>query len=462
MTDCVTHTPEQAMKPWNFQPPPPSDLGDHEVRLEGTHLDGKRIALLVTGGIAAMKAPMVARALRRQGAIVTAFLSDEGRRYVTEETMSWACDRAAVTALTPRAEHLSDAERFDLFLVAPATYNTIGKMACGIADGLVSATMASAIGRMERGECAVLVAPTMHGSMHNSILTDNMRRLEKAGVGFIPPRMDAGKLNLPDEPVIVAWACRALSRSAIRGRRIVVTGGPVPVALDGVRTISNRFTGSLAIEIAMECEWRGADAHLVLGAGSTAPPAWLSSEIVGSLNHYRARVLTLATEAPCDACVLSAAAADFAPTIVRDGKVKSSGDWTITLQPTHKVIDAVRERAPAITLIGFKYEEGLSTEALLKIGQERAERDGFCVATRGEDCATLLNIAECTPKALSDVHAEGEARQAEQVSWICRRGAAPERVAGKRAIARAIVDAIESSLTPVRSATPAPTSAPHR
>ncbi len=432
------------MHHWDFTPPPPSDLGDHEVRLDGTHLEGKRVALLVCGGIAAMKAPMLARALRRQGAHVTAFLSDEGLRYVTADTMSWSCDRPAVTRLSPRAEHLSDAERFDLYCVAPATYNTIGKMAGCIADGLLSATLASAIGRMERGECRILVAPTMHGSMHNSILTDAMRRLQSIGIGFIAPRVDAGKLNLPDEDVIVAACCRALTCSPLAGRRVLVTGGPIAAYLDGVRTISNRFTGSLSIEVARECELRGADVDLVLGAGSVAGPTWIDTRRVRDLADYRERVLQLLDRGAHDAAILSAAAADFEPEALRLGKTSSRNDWPLTLRPAGKVIDLVREQHPGTFLVGFKYEEGLSTDDLLRIGQQRAQRDGACVANRGEDFAPCEDGT--TPP---------------QVSWICARAETPVRVEGKRSIAQAIADLLEREFSRRGLTAQAATAAPH-
>ena len=95
------------MSHWIPKPPSPSTLGDHAVPLDGNHLQGKRIALLVTGGLAAMKAPTLARSLRRQGAEVTAFVSDEGLRYVTEDTLAWSTNRPVISKLGPRAEHLS-------------------------------------------------------------------------------------------------------------------------------------------------------------------------------------------------------------------------------------------------------------------------------------------------------------------------------------------------------------------
>src|SRR5580698_8460508 len=163
------------MSDWTLPAPTPSELGDHDVVPEGTRLAGRRVALLVTGGIAAMKVPFVARALRRQGAAVVAFTSKEALRYVTVDALEWSTVSPVVQRLTAAAEHLSDSAPFDAYLIAPATYNSINKIAAGVADGVITSAAASALGRLERGRAAVLVAPTMHGSLHNRILVDSLR-----------------------------------------------------------------------------------------------------------------------------------------------------------------------------------------------------------------------------------------------------------------------------------------------
>lgn len=203
---------------FRFDPPTPSDLGDREVVREGSSLDGARVALLVTGGIAAFKAPLVARALRREGAQVTAFATSEALRYVTRDALEWSTDRPVVVELSPAAEHLSDACPFDVYLVAPATYSVIGKLAHGIADTPVTATLASALGRTQQGRAALLLAPTMHGSMHTSILEANLRALHQAGCEIVPPRDAYGKHNLPDEHALGAACARAFSALGARHR----------------------------------------------------------------------------------------------------------------------------------------------------------------------------------------------------------------------------------------------------
>lgn len=416
------------MNDWDFQPPPASDLGDREVPRDGDHLAGRRVALMVTGGIAAYRAPDVARALRREGAEVVAFTSDEGTRYVARDTLEWATRNPVVDHLSPRAEHLSDPSsdqaRFDAFLVAPATYNTINKVAAGIADGVITATLASALGRMERGEAQVLVAPTMHGSLHTSILTASLERLAGLGVRVVPPREGYGKHNIPSAHVLVAEVCRAVSRSPLRGVPGVVTGGPTPVWLDDVRKITNRFSGRLGVRVAEELHLRGADVRLIHGQGAFDPPDHLPVIVSKSYDDYR-RLVAEEIEAHGDRFgVFTAAVADYRPTETLPGKTPSGRDWTIELGPTVKVIREVRERFPDLHMVVFKLEAGVEHEKLLEIARRRLA-DGYqaVVANRGEEMGA------------GDEH----------VAYLLTpEGGEPERLAGKQEIARGIARHLET------------------
>lgn len=411
------------MQEWNFEPPPPSKLGDHEVPQEGQHLRDRRVALLVTGGIAAMKAPFIARALRRQGADVVAFASSEGMRYVAEEALEWSTTHPVVTRLTPAAEHLSDEAPFDAYLVAPATYNTINKMRHGIADTVVTATLASALGRLEQARTQVLVAPTMHGTLHTSILTESLRSLSEKGVRIIPPREDYGKHNIPTEERLVAEVARAVSQSGLKGRRILVTGGPTPVPIDAVRRLTNRFTGRLGIILTEELFLRGADAMLIHAGGVVRPPDYLPYQAAATFDEYLDRVTQELNDREYDAAVFTAAVADYRPKEVRSGKVPSGGALeSIELVPTPKVIGRVRESFPALHLVAFKFEDGVSHEELIQRARQYIER-GYeaVVANRGE-----------------------EAKEAsEQVAYLVTARGGETRLEGKRAIARGIADYLE-------------------
>jgi len=409
---------------WDYSAPTPSDMGDHDVPPASDRLAGKRIALLVTGGIAAMKTPQIVRGLRRHGADVTAFTSADALRYVAREALEWACLGQVVDALTWRAEHLSDSAPFHAYLVAPATHNTIAKMAQGIGDTLVTSALISALGRMEQGRTQVLVAPTMHGSMHNAQLVDNAKRLAAQGVRFIAPRDAYGKHNLPDTDVICTAVGRALSTSPIKGKPILVTAGPTPVPIDGVRRIVNRFRGRLGADIAEELTWRGADAELLLGDGAWRPSAPMRLSIARTFDDYRDMVVARA-QAGLFAGIFSAGVADYRPKQVVIGKIVSgSAELPLLLEPTEKVIDMAMDAGGDMHTVAFKYLEQVSEEELIRVASKRLDRAGLVVATRGEDT-------------------KGRAQRALMVR---RDGVTP--VEGKARIASAIADHLETLITP--------------
>jgi phosphopantothenoylcysteine decarboxylase / phosphopantothenate---cysteine ligase len=405
---------------WDFSAPTPSAMGDHDVPVASARLAGKRVALLVTGGIAAMKTPQIARGLRRHGADVVAFASADALRYVAREALEWATLGQVVDNLTWRAEHLSDGAPFDAYLVAPATHNTIAKMAQGIGDTLVTSALISALGRMEQGRTRVLVAPTMHGSMHNAQLVDNARRLAAQGVQFIAPRDAYGKHNLPDTEVLCVAVGRALSTSPLRDKRIMVTAGPTPVPIDGVRRIVNRFRGRLGADITEELVWRGADAELLLGDGAWRPRAPMPLAIARTYDAYRDMVLDR-VQSGLFAGVFSAGVADYRPKVVVDGKIVSgSAEYPLMLEPTEKVIDLAMAADPAMHTIAFKYLEKVTEEELIRVAAKRLDRARLVVATRGEDT-----------------------RGREQRALMVTRDGVVA-VDGKAAIARAIADHLEA------------------
>ncbi|MCH8530148.1 MAG: hypothetical protein LAT65_04785 [Saccharospirillum sp.] len=370
---------------WNFQAPTPSDMGDHDVPVISDRLAGKRVALLVTGGIAAMKTPQIARGLRRHGAEVVAFASDDALRYVAREALEWATCTPVVSTLTWAAEHLSDNAPFDAYLVAPATHNTIAKMATGVADTVITSALASALGRMEQGRTRILIAPTMHGTLHNSILVENAHKLSKLGVHFVAPRDGYGKHNLPDTDVLCTSVGRVLSDSPLRNKSILVTAGPTPVPIDGVRRIVNRFRGRLGAAIAEELIWRGADAELILGDGAWRPDMTMPLTIARTFDEYRDTVVERA-QSGLFAGVFSAGVADYRPAEAVQGKITSGqASLPLNLVPTEKVIDLACEADQSMHCVAFKYLEQVSEEELIKVASQRLDRASLVVATRGED-----------------------------------------------------------------------------
>ena len=414
------------MSDWDFSTPPESTIQDREVLQEGDYLAGKRIALLVTGSIAAIKAPLIARSLRRQGAEVVAFVSSEALRYTTSEALQWSTNDKVITQLTAAAEHLSDDNPFAAYVVAPATYNTINKIRYGIAEGVITSAIASAIGRMERGKTQVLIAPTMHGSLHNSLLTESLRYLRALGVTIIPPKVAYGKNNLPSEKAIVAAVIRAVSCSSLKRSSILVTGGATPVPIDNIRILTNRFTGRLGGCIAEELYYRGAKTKLIKGMGSYNPPDYLPHCLIDNYQEYRDTVIKELSHNNYQAAIFSAAVADYQLKEVFSGKIASGGALqTLELIPTAKVIQEVRAKFPHLKMITFKYQENVSHKALIAIANNRIDQGyQMVVANRGEE------------KGQND----------EQIAYLVTQAHSPQKAIGKANIAKAIADWLEEQL----------------
>lgn len=415
------------MNDWNFSIPPESELADREVALLSNHLQHKRIALLITGSIAAMKAPLIARTLRRHGADVVAFVSFEALRYTTIEALEWSTTNPVITKLTAAAEHLSDDNPFAAYLVAPATYNTINKMAQGIADGVITSALGSAIGRMERGKTQILVAPTMHGSLHNSILIKSLQQLAQMGIKIIPPVVAHGKNNLPSEQAISFAVCRAVSRSPLKDTYILVTGGPTPVPIDNIRRLTNRFTGRLGAAIAEELYLRGAKVKLIHGLSSYSPPEYLPQKIVSTYDEYRTAVIQELTQHPYRAGIFAAAVADYQPDRVFPGKIPSGEELkTLNLYPTQKVIAEVKAKFPDLHQVTFKYQENISLQKLIDIANARLEQGyQMVVANRGEESGA----------------------QGEQIAYLVTKNKEPIKAIGKPQIAIAIANYLELYLS---------------
>ncbi|YAI82145.1 MAG: bifunctional phosphopantothenoylcysteine decarboxylase/phosphopantothenate--cysteine ligase CoaBC [cyanobacterium endosymbiont of Rhopalodia sterrenbergii] len=413
------------MKDWDFSIPPSSDLGDHDVPLVGNNLFGQNIALLITGGIAAMKTPLIARALRREGARVLAFVSKEATRYVTLDALEWSTNNPVVTKLTSGAEHLSDHAPFTAYIVAPATYNTINKMRYGIADGVITSALASALGRMEQGKTKIMIVPTMHGSLHNSILTESLKFLYNLGVKIMPPRQNYGKNNIPNEQNIVVEVCRLVTDSPLKNIPILVTGGPTPVPIDNIRRLTNHFTGQLGATLAKALYLKGADVTLIHGESSYTPPDYLPYQIAKTYQNYLELVIKILSKKTYVFGIFSAAVADYQPKKIMVGKMHSREKLrSIELIPTIKVIEEVREKFPDLYMVTFKYQEQVSHEALIELANARIKQ-GYqvVVANQGEEMR----------------------RQQDHIAYLVTQNELPQKMIGKRVIAMKIVEHLEKT-----------------
>jgi len=415
------------MPNWNLAPPPPSSLGDSDLKQKGYHLSEKNIALLISGSIAAYRTPDLIRSLRKEGANIHVFATPSALRYVTLETLQWCSQNPVITELSPHAEHLSENMDIDAYLVAPASCNLINKMAHGIADSLVTTALATALGKWEQQSTPVLIAPAMHGWMHNSILTRSLQQLREKGLHIIAPLQEDGKNKLATEKLLLASTIRAVSATSLKAKHLLITGGPIPVHWDSIRRLTNCFTGQLAIHLATESWYQGAKVHLILGEGSAPAPDFLSATIVPDYSAYNEALNQILENNPVQSAIFTAAVADYQPEHYVSGKIESGQNpLLLKLIPTSKVIDSIHSRFPHLHRVTFKYEENAEEAELLQIAQERlnASKNQMVVANSGQ-------ISR---------------EQGEQTAWLLEESKPPFRVSGKQNIAQAILYALKIQL----------------
>jgi len=341
-------------------------------------LKERKIALCITGSVAAVKCPEIARELMRHGAEVYAVMSAMAQKIIHPYLMEWATGNPVVTELTGKIEHVMLAGEFpdkvDLVLVAPATANTISKIACGIDDTPVTTVVSTAFG----SNIPIMVVPAMHESMYrHPVVTENVRKLQSLGVEFVGPRVEEGKAKIAEIKEIVETVIRRLTvKKDLVKRKVLVTAGPTLEYIDPVRVIANKSSGKTGITIAEEALSRGAEVTLVYGPGTAIPP--LGAKIVSvetSQEMYDAVVSELKLK-KYDVVIAAAAVADWTPDKKYGYKVPTSIETglTVKLKPTPKIIDAVKKVSPDTFLVAFRAEANLSDEELIESAYKRLKK----------------------------------------------------------------------------------------
>jgi phosphopantothenoylcysteine decarboxylase / phosphopantothenate---cysteine ligase len=358
--------------------------------LRSDRLDGQRIVLGVSGSIAAVEVPRVIRELIRHGADVRVVATPDALRIITEETLAFASGHPVVRELTGQVEHVTllgpGEGQAHLLLIAPATANTISKIAAGIDDTAVTSCASVALG----GGVPILLAPAMHANMgRNPAVAENLARLRDWGVGIIPPESAEGEEKLASPETIAAAVVHRLATGAWAGRSVVVIGGASREPIDEVRSITNESSGATAVALARQAHFRGAEVELWTGGMQVPVPGYLA------VRSWRT-VSDLAGLARREASTLRKAAAVLVPAALADytttpeaGKIDSRtrGAVHLELRPSRKVLPILRELAPPPTmLVGFKLESGLDEPALV-------ERAGRLVREAGLDAVVANGTA---------------------------------------------------------------------
>lgn len=296
----------------------------------------KCVVLGVTGGIAAYKACEILRLLQRAGVDVYVVMTKHATQFVaplTFETLSGhpvAVDTFERPA-TWEVEHIALAKRADLFLIAPATANIIGKMACGIADDMLSTTVMAT-------KAPVMIAPAMNtGMWESAAVQENIEKLQKRGVHVVTPATghlacgDSGAGKLEDVNVIAERALAVLSPVRdLEGLRVMVTAGPTREALDPVRYISNRSSGKMGYAIAKAAMERGADVTLLTGPVSLTPPQGV--KVVPFMTTEDLLNRALENVGSQDVIIQSAAPADYRAKEVAPQKMKKSSGADMVIE----------------------------------------------------------------------------------------------------------------------------------
>lgn len=341
-------------------------------------LQNKHILLGVTGGIAAYKAVELLRLLKKAGADVTVIMTDSAQKFVGRTTFEVLSENPVLSDLyfdtRSSVKHIDLATRADAVIIAPATANTIAKLALGIADNALSTTLLAVT-------CPVMVCPSMNTHMYQNIRVQrNLDILEKDGWHILDP--DSGVLacktvgagRLPEPWFIFDRVEAMMTRKDLKDKKILISAGPTIEAMDPVRYVSNHSSGKMGYAIAKAAEKRGGQVVLVSGPVSLETPVGVERIDVESCEDMAAQMLANLDSA--DIIIKVAAVADYKPVDPKPGKIKKK-DKTLCLSMTRNpdILKRIGEKKKKNQfLVGFAAEtEDLEKNAVLKMKKKNLD-----------------------------------------------------------------------------------------
>lgn len=395
-------------------------------------LAGRHILLGITGSIAAYKAAMLCRLLKTAGADIQVVMTPLAKQFITPLTMATLSRRPILVEFFDPENgawnsHVSLGEWADCMLIAPATANTLAKMAAGVADNLLLTTYLSA-------RCPVAVAPAMDLDMYAHEATQqNLRTLAARGVRIIEPAEGelasglSGKGRMAEPEAIAAYVGGLLreKKKSLEGKRLIVTAGATIEAIDPVRFISNHSSGKMGYAIAGELAARGACVTLISGRTALPTPQGVRRiDVLSAAEMYGAAVAAFDR---ADGAVMCAAVADYTPAEVSQTKIrKSDGEMTIALRRTRDIAAELGARKEGRLLVGF----ALETHDEEAHAEAKLERKHF-------DFIVLNSLRDAGAGFRGDTN---------KVTLIDRAGREELPLMSKREVAVRIVDKIESKL----------------
>ena len=338
-------------------------------------LTGKTVVLGVTGSIAAYKTASLASALKKLNCDVHVIMTKNACEIITPLTFERLTGNKCMVETFDKinafdVEHISIAQKADIFMIAPASANILGKAANGIADDMLSTTITAT-------RAPVYFAPAMNTNMYlNPIVQDNMKKLEHYGyhiIGAASGRLacgDVGIGKMPEPEVLLQYILKEIAfEKDLAGKKIIVTAGATCEDIDPVRYITNRSTGKMGIAIAKAAAMRGAEVTLVKAKTDIAPPMFVDVVDVRSAND----MFDAVTERfdSCDIVIKAAAVADYTPVSVADEKIKKAdGDMSVPLSRTKDILKYLGEHKTHQYICGFSME----TENMLENSRKKLDK----------------------------------------------------------------------------------------
>lgn len=346
-------------------------------------LKDKNILLGVTGGIAAYKITNLASMLKKQGANVKVIMTENSCQFITPMTFETLTAQKVYTDTFDRnfefkVDHIELGKWADVFLIAPATANVIGKLANGIADDMLTTTALAM-------RCPIVVSPAMNTTMfENKVVKHNIMKLRTYGMDIIMPASghlacgDSGAGKMPEPEMLLEYIKRAVyKKKDLVGKKVCVSAGPTREAIDPVRYISNNSTGKMGVEIAKMAAYRGAKVSLIMGPSNVFVPDFINRIDIKSAEDMYEEIMKISDSQ--DIIIKAAAVADYTPANYSDEKIKKKdGDLSIELSRTKDILKELGERKennPKKQFIcGFSMEtENMEENSKNKLAKKNAD-----------------------------------------------------------------------------------------
>lgn len=351
-------------------------------------LSGRTVVLGVTGSIAAYKIANLASSLVKKGANVHVIMTKNATNFINPITFETLTGNKCLVDTFDRnfefsVEHVSLAKQADIFMVAPASANVIGKIANGIADDMLTTTIMAC-------KCHKIISPAMNTNMfENPIVQDNIQKLKDYGYEIIEPASgylacgDVGAGKMPEPAVLESYIMREIAMEKdMKGKKVLITAGPTMEKIDPVRFISNHSTGKMGYAIAKIAMLRGADVTLVTGKTSIPKP-----DFVKVVDVQSAKEMFEAVDKEFDAqdiVIMSAAVADYRPKKVATEKIKKKdGESAIELARTEDILATMAARKKNQFVCGFSME----TENMIENSKAKLEKKNLDMI-----CANNLKV----------------------------------------------------------------------